>query len=140
MTGSVRTISAEQAARAIVAACMLLGVDPAKAFEPSRGNAPAGRKARMLAAHGVRARMGIAPQVLARIFALHGPEVAPSQGRKAGFTTDQLLAISEAIGPVDAVGARSRFMEPLSGVPTRSCPKPEARSPKPEARSGGFWL
>ena len=133
-------ITAEQAARAIVAACMLLGVDPAKAFDATERkgrtkNAPGGFSARVLAAHGVRARLGVSPTTLGKVFQVHPNTVAPSQRAKYGITTDQLLAVSEALGPVGPADARERFMEPLSGVPTRSNPRPDAGRRTPDAGS-----
>ena len=140
---TARGVTAEQAARAIVAAGMLLGVDPARAFEPTtrkgkkRDDAPCGATVRILAAHGVRARLGVAPVTLGKIFQVHPNALAPSQRERYGATTDRLLAISEAIGAVEDDDAKARFLEPMSGVPTRAMPsrKPEAGSRKPEAGS-----
>lgn len=100
MTGA-GGITADQAARAVIAACNLLGQEPSKAFEPGqRGRKGSGRLARTLAAHGVRARLGLAPVVLARVFRITPQELAPSLALKHAFTTDHYLAISEALGPI----------------------------------------
>jgi hypothetical protein len=133
-------LSADAAARAIVAAAMLLGVDPAQAFEPGQAKgkgvgkaARSGRSVRLLAAHGVRARLGLAPVMLAKVFSLFPQELAPSFGKKSGFTTDHLLVIAEALEASEtARAANARFLEPMSGVPVR--PAPDARRPTPDAR------
>ncbi|MFN7129774.1 MAG: hypothetical protein ACK4OJ_12000 [Brevundimonas sp.] len=134
--------SAETAARALVAACLLLGVDPAEAYGRGRGGKGktkdqgrhGGYGARVLAAHGVRARLGVAPVVLARMFSIDKTNLAPSQAHRRGITSDQLLVIAEAISGASVASApeaAQRLISPRE-VPARPA-LPRAPSPEPRA-------
>lgn len=124
------TPSAEVIARAVVAAAMLLGQDPTRAFEANvrKGRDPrekGPRAVRLLAAHGIRARMGAPAGQIAGLLRVTPQELAPSQQKKFGITTDQLLIVAEALGDRADEGRspRERFMEPWSGAPTTAAPQ-----------------
>jgi len=125
-------ISAAHVAVAVVTACRLRGVDPATVFERGQEN----RQARVLAAAGLSARLGVRKTAVAPLLKVFPQEVAPSMLAKAGVTTDGLLAIAEALqaaGLTADDAARERFVAPWVpevGVPEAEGPPPEAPSPE----------
>ena len=155
-TETVR-ISAAHVAVAIVAACRLSGVDPATVF--ARGCAQS-RRARVIAAAGLAARLGGSKRAIAPLLKVCGPELAPSMLARAGVTTDELLVIAEALQAAGLTGedrGRDRFVEPWvpeGGVPgsesdaieasppekpqpaEAACPQPAAASAEPAHKPG----
>ena len=118
-------LTASHVAVALVAAARVRGVDAAGIYEPGGAN----RKARILAAASLGARLNVKKAVLAKLFQLHGPELAPSMLAKAEVTTDAMLEVSEALL---AAGLS------LSGVTVAaeaSCPQPEAAPAKPSRKA-----
>lgn len=132
-------ITAEQAARALVAACRITGVDPEKVFD--KGTARAGQfgsvtgpyGARVMAAMGARSRLGLKPGRLALIFRVVSADLTPSSGVKRGITGEHLLAVAEAMtgGAMPSQGEVAiNDMDPEPPEP----PQPSPRRPKPDVR------
>ena len=132
-------ITAEQAARALVAACRITGVDPEKVFE--KGTARAGQfgsvtgpyGARVMAAMGARSRLGLKPGRLALIFRVASADLTPSSGVKRGITGEHLLSVAEAMtgGAMPSQGEASIIdLDPDPPEP----PEPSPRRAKPEVR------
>lgn len=100
-------ITAEQAARALVAACRITGVDPNRVFD--KGTARAGQRgsvtgpygARVMAAMGARSRLGLSPGRLAVVFRVVSADLTPSSGVKRGITAEHLLSVAEAMNGGD---------------------------------------
>lgn len=138
------SVSATHVAVAIVAACRLRGVEPATVF--ARGCAE-NRQARLLAAAGLAARLGCAKTAIAPLLKVCAPELAPSMLARAGVTTDELLAIAEALEAAGLTGGdlpHDRFVKPWVAesesrppvIPPADKPMPaEAASPQPAAVS-----
>jgi hypothetical protein len=118
MTGSVLTAS--HVALALVAAARLRGRDAAGIYESGGAN----RKARILAAASLAARLDAKKTALAKLFGVHPQELAPSMLAKADVTTDEMLEVSEALAASGLALA--------SGA---SCPQPEAAPARPARKA-----
>ena len=132
-------ITAEQAARALVAACRMTGVDPEKVFD--KGTARAGQAgsvigpygARVMAAMGARARLGLKPGRLALVFRVASADLTPSSGVKRGITGEHLLSVAEAMvgGPMPAQEEASIIdLDPEPPEP----PEPRPQRARPDVR------
>ncbi len=126
MSGTVLTAS--HVAIALVAAARVRGVDAAGIYGPGGAN----RKARVLAAASLGARLNVKKGVLAKLFQLHGPELAPSMLAKAEVTTDAMLEVNEALL---AAGLSLSGVSGVSVVSEDSCPQPPAASAPPSRKA-----
>lgn len=116
-------LTAEQAARALVAACKITGVSPEKVFDKSTGGAYG---ARIVAAMGARSRFGLAAKGLARVFRVAPADLTPSAGARRRITANHLLIVAEAMtGGVmpDAEEGSDLDLEPDPPGPSRPAPR-----------------
>lgn len=123
-------ITAEQAARALVAACRITGSDPERVFDKTSGGAYG---ARMLAAMGARSRFDLRSKVLAKVFRVAPADLTPSAGARRRITADHLLSVAEAMtgGLMPAADAEPDLdLEPDPPEP----PKPAPRHAPPQVR------
>ncbi|QTC88171.1 hypothetical protein [Brevundimonas pondensis] len=130
-------ITAEQAARALVAACRITGVDPNRVFD--KGTARAGQRgsvtgpygARVMAAMGARSRLGLSPGRLAVVFRVVSADLTPSSGVKRGITAEHLLSVAEAMNGGDMPDRGEVIdLEPEPPEPSGPAPRPM----KPDVR------
>ena len=88
-----RGVTAAHIAVAIVAACRITGVRADRAFEDVRGNT----RTRLIAAGGCIARLGWRPLDVARLFHVDAKRLSPSMLANANVSTDDMLAVAEAL-------------------------------------------
>lgn len=86
------TLTAGDLASALIAACVVLKINPAEVYEPG------GRKARILAAAALKAAARCTARALAGPLKIADTELAPSMLARKQITTDMLLDVVEAIG------------------------------------------
>lgn len=123
-------ITAEQAARALVAACRMTGVAPERVFDKSASGAYG---ARIVAAMGARSRFDLRSKVLAKVFRVAAADLTPSAGARRRITADHLLNVAEAMtgGLMPAAAAEADMdLEPDPPGP----PKPAPHRAPPEVR------
>lgn len=116
-------LTAEQAARALVAACRITGVDPERVFDKSASGAYG---ARIVAAMGARSRLGVAAKGLARVFRVAAADLTPSAGARRKITADHLLTVAEAMtggAMPDAGDVAELDIEPDPPEPPRPAPR-----------------
>lgn len=116
-------ITAEQAARALVAACKITGVSPERVFDKGTAGAYG---ARIIAAMGARSRFGTAAKGLARVFRVAPADLTPSAGARRRITADHLLIVAEAMTggamPADQ-DAADLDLEPDPPEPPKPAPR-----------------
>lgn len=132
-------ITAEQAARALVAACRIVGLDPERVFDKGTGRAGQGGSvmgpygARVIAAMGARSRLGLAPHQLAGVFRVASADLTPSAGVKRRITADHLLTVAEAMTG-GAMPAADRVPDPDLEPEPPEPPRPSMRRAVPVVR------
>lgn len=141
-------------ATALVAACAHYGLNPTEAFDAGHrkgtrnGVGPYG--ARVLAAAGLRARMGFPTSALAKVMKIAGSDIGPASLLKRGVVADDLLAIAQALEASGLASGKAavtdgRFRKaaetaPAPVVPPRSsdvAPVAKVEASKPEPRRAG---
>lgn len=118
MTGS--GLTASHVAVALVASARLRGLDAAGIFDSGYAN----RKARVLAAASLGARLGVKKTVLAKLFQLHPQELSPSMLAHAEVSAEAMLEVAEAL-----------CASGLSLAPERACPQSEAAPAVPARKA-----
>lgn len=131
MTGSPTShggpaFGAAQIGQVLVAAARLLKVDPAAVYQTE------GRRARILAAAALRARTSCRATVLAPLFKICAPELAPSMLIRAGVTADQMLSVLDG---VDFPGHAVAMPAPIAvaQVPAKPVGQTEDAPPRDKA-------
>jgi hypothetical protein len=125
-------ISAAHVAVAVVTACRLRSVDPAGVFANGQTN----RRARVLAAAGLVARLKLMKGPAAALLKVFPQELAPSMLVKAEVTTDELLDIAVALEAAGLVKLAAAEPPPESPPPEADPAKPAAASAKPACKPG----
>lgn len=127
------SLSAAHLAVAIVTACRLRGRHPEKVFEAGQDN----RRARILAAGGLAARLGLKKAPIAALLKVFPQELAPSMLGKVGVTTDELLEIGAALdAALEAARLKVAGLTPRPPGPGPSERPPSGpRRPQPAAAS-----
>lgn len=101
------TITAGDAALAIVAAATVTGLTPAEAF----AEGPEATRTRLIAAAGCVTALGVSKAVAGRVFRVLPQRLAPSMLARAAVTTADLAGVTAALGG-GKVGASPKAREP----------------------------
>lgn len=145
-------LTAAHIATALVAACAHYGLHPTEAFDAGHrkgtrnGVGPYG--ARVLAAAGLRARMGFPTSALAKVMKIAGSDIGPASLLKRGVVVDDLLAVAQALessglasGKVAVTDGRFRKAAETMAVPAAPAsdgvPVAKVEAPKSEPRRAG---
>ena len=93
------SLTADLAARALVGAARVNGMDPLKVFENQRGrfndDRPRGFQTRVLAGATLRAQFGLSAAEIGRALRFHGNHLSPVSLRKFAIDADRLLDVAE---------------------------------------------